>query len=113
MAITTAAPEADGPGRLVLAVVAAVGLPAAEEVAVSASLSAAEEVSVAAAPARAGKANAHQRISRQTRARPDRRRNPRSGVENFRSDSGFHSARRTRCRSIDRFAGKTSSALAS
>ena len=70
MAITTAAPARDGPGRLAPAV-AAVGHPAAEVVEDSVDLAAAAEVSVGAARARAG-SDAHERISQQTRTRPDR-----------------------------------------
>src|SRR5437867_10980649 len=103
MATTTAAPARGGPGLLAPAV-AAVGHPAAEVVE---DLAAAAEVSAGAARARAGN-DANQRISEQARARSDRRRNPRCGIENVWPDSRFHSARQVGGRFVDRRAEKIS-----
>src|SRR5216110_1014862 len=108
MATTTAAPARGGPGLLAPAV-AAVGHPAAEVVEDLADLAAAAEVSAGAARARAGN-DANQRISEQARARSDRRRNPRCGIENVWPDSRFHSARQVGGRSVDRRAEKISPA---
>src|SRR5439155_1379767 len=54
--------------------------------------------------------DANQRISEQARARSDRRRNPRYGIENVWPDSRFHSARQVGGQSVDCRAEKISPA---